>query len=211
VEYTLLENAGGRHRVGINEVPLEPPKAKGPVSSKHLYKIMQTSSEETSVTFNSGKKINKSRTKKSKPHIKAASRTINNKSSQRESRPKSSYAIKPRAADSIESTTIRPQTAGRKATPEQRMVQKQKIKIQSTRVRQNPRRKEESLQRWDIGSKLDYEERLTQGVQTVCRLNKIDWITDPMWIVKKNVLENDEKDRRLRRAKHSTACKNLWV
>mmetsp|Transcript_5 Transcript_5/g.11 ORF Transcript_5/g.11 Transcript_5/m.11 type:complete len:331 (+) Transcript_5:69-1061(+) len=123
--------------------------------------------------------------------------------------------------------------AGTRVTTERRLQQKAAHSVSGirTRIRPNvPQRirelDEASRTRWNVSCKLEYEERFSQGLSMVPRSEKIDWFMEdyapPLSeagialaaeraATEEARAKSEELEKRLRRARCSTACANLFA
>jgi len=105
-------------------------------------------------------------------------------------------------------------------SPSKRLEMKQSPAVNGikARVRPNVRAKIQELDRisfarWDVTSKLDYQVHLPQGIEVVSKNDKIDWVWEPFNFQEIGVDPQDPellREKRLRRARYSTSCANLF-
>lgn len=109
---------------------------------------------------------------------------------------------------------------GQRISREHRIFKKQEQGVANlkSRVRRNVQERiryldERSEARWKISAKLEYEERLSQGIHVVPRSDKIDWFQEKVFKDDGTAArrkEAEEHQARLRRARCSLSCATLF-
>ena len=166
--------------------------------------------------------VRKSTTNKNREKLSPLSSSGKNKSSNSSlvSKPgkKNNEMIRPKSAKMVRKSMIEPAV---RIDPMTRISLNQRHCVVNIKKKKriNSRSRYDQIEkenenRWKVCSKIEWKERLNQGIQNLSRSEVLDWIDDSEIAIpfemQRKVRKVPEEEKRRRRARYNTACKTLY-